>query len=62
MDAKKRKNADVRHSNVKVAKIDVFGKEEALWWQKGPIYHIYPKSFCDSSKNGIGDLKGNVDK
>ena len=28
------------------------------WWQEGPIYHIYPKSFHDTSGNGIGDLKG----
>ena len=28
------------------------------WWQEGPIYRIYPKSFHDTSGNGIGDLKG----
>ena len=30
----------------------------AEWWQQGPIYHIYPKSFCDSNSDGIGDLQG----
>ena len=35
-----------------------FKKIVPQWWQKGPIYHIYPKSFHDSSGNGIGDLKG----
>ena len=28
------------------------------WWQIGPIYHCYPKSFKDSNDDGIGDLKG----
>merc|ERR1711893_497081 len=32
------------------------------WWQEGPIYHIYPKSFHDTSGNGIGDLKGITEK
>ena len=28
------------------------------WWKKGVIYQIYPRSFNDTSGNGIGDLKG----
>ncbi|GAA6209989.1 alpha glucosidase [Cognatishimia sp. WU-CL00825] len=28
------------------------------WWRGGVIYQIYPRSFQDSSGNGIGDLKG----
>ena len=28
------------------------------WWQKGPIYHIYPKSFCSVGGDGVGNLKG----
>src|SRR5262245_59483601 len=32
--------------------------QRALWWQTGVIYQIYPRSFQDSSGDGIGDLRG----
>ena len=28
------------------------------WWQHAVFYEIYPRSFADSSNNGIGDLNG----
>ncbi|MBT8207293.1 MAG: alpha-amylase, partial [Acidimicrobiia bacterium] len=29
-----------------------------LWWQHGVVYQIYPRSFQDTTGNGIGDLRG----
>ncbi|MDO4260821.1 MAG: alpha-glucosidase [Eubacteriales bacterium] len=31
---------------------------EEKWWMKSVVYQIYPKSFCDSNGDGIGDLNG----
>ena len=31
---------------------------EKDWWKKSVVYQIYPRSFCDSNGDGIGDLNG----
>ncbi|GGM27555.1 trehalose-6-phosphate hydrolase [Paraliobacillus quinghaiensis] len=32
------------------------------WWKKAVVYQIYPKSFNDTTGNGIGDLHGIIEK
>ncbi len=32
------------------------------WWRGGVIYQVYPRSFYDSNGDGVGDLRGVVEK
>lgn len=35
---------------------------QAPWWKNSVIYQIYPRSFYDSNGDGIGDLRGIIEK
>ena len=35
---------------------------ERKWWHDKVAYQIYPKSFCDTNGDGIGDLRGIISK
>ena len=33
-----------------------------MWWHNKTAYQIYPKSFCDSNGDGVGDIRGIIGK
>ena len=33
-----------------------------VWWKRGVIYQIYPRSFQDSNGDGVGDLTGIIER
>ncbi len=35
---------------------------EQKWWHDAVVYQIYPRSFYDSNNDGIGDLRGIIEK
>ena len=35
---------------------------EKKWWHQSVVYQIYPRSFKDTSGNGVGDLRGIIEK
>jgi alpha-glucosidase len=37
-------------------------KGDPSWWRHGVFYQIYPRSFQDSNGDGVGDIRGIVDR
>ncbi len=41
---------------------DGTGEISHAWWKEAVFYQIYPRSFYDTNGDGIGDLRGIIDK
>jgi oligo-1,6-glucosidase len=39
-----------------------FTPDDAPWWTRAVVYQVYPRSFQDSNGDGIGDLRGILDR
>jgi oligo-1,6-glucosidase len=37
-------------------------ESQRKWWKEAVVYQIYPRSFKDSNSDGIGDLRGIIEK
>ncbi|KPB04217.1 alpha,alpha-phosphotrehalase [Bacillus sp. CHD6a] len=37
-------------------------RELEPWWKRSVVYQIYPKSFHDTTGNGVGDIQGIIEK
>ncbi|MEY4760145.1 MAG: hypothetical protein RLZZ200_1, partial [Pseudomonadota bacterium] len=48
-------------SNPPVAKSAPAGNDR-VWWKESVVYQIYPRSFQDSNGDGIGDLRGIIQR
>jgi oligo-1,6-glucosidase len=38
------------------------GAVDAPWWRSAVVYQIYPRSFADADGDGVGDLRGIIDR
>jgi len=44
--------------HAELASATAVGNRVEPWWKGATIYQIYPRSFCDTNADGIGDLQG----
>ena len=35
---------------------------DRTWWRDGVLYQIYPRSYMDANGDGVGDLRGIIER
>lgn len=45
-----------------VSAVAALAGAERVWWRDGVIYQCYPRSFADANGDGIGDIRGVIDR
>ncbi|XP_070505141.1 alpha-glucosidase-like [Chironomus tepperi] len=45
-----------------IAIIGIHCDDDKEWWRTATFYQIYPRSFMDTTDNGIGDIKGMISR
>src|SRR5829696_5835694 len=38
------------------------GGDGSAWWRRAVVYQIYPRSFADHDRDGVGDVLGMIDQ
>src|SRR5437868_241323 len=41
---------------------DASNDPDRVWWRDGVLYQIYPRSYRDTNGDGVGDLRGVIEK
>ena len=37
-------------------------RADRVWWREGVLYQVYPRSFADANDDGVGDLRGIIER